>query len=257
MKPPKFRATRTIIALMLREMTATYGRSAGGYIWAILQPAGMIVMLSIAFSLMIRTPSLGTSFIMFYATGYLPYSFFGIISGKTAGALRYSRALLTYPTVTWIDAMLARLFLNVVTSAAVFCIVMTVIVLVVDSRTTLDLGAILIGTGICVLTGFGVGLCNAVLEGLWPVWTQLWSIVTRPLLIASGVLFIMEDIPPLAQTILWWNPLIHGTAMSRSGFFSTYQADFVSLVYCFGLALTLIALGLVFTQSTYKTVLER
>ena len=257
LKPPKFRTARTILALMLREMSTTYGRSAGGYIWAVLQPVGMIIMLSLAFSLVVRTPSLGTNFILFYATGYLPYTFFSSLSAKTAAALRYSRPLLTYPTVTWIDAILARFALNVLTSATVFSIVISLILILMETRTILDLPAVLIGTGICITIGLGIGLCNAVLTGLVPVWAQVWGIVTRPLFLASGIIFLYEDMPGLAQSILWWNPLIHGTGLTRAGFYPTYQANYVSLVYCYGLGLVLIALGLIFMRSTYKTVLER
>lgn len=242
---------------MLREMSTTYGRSAGGYIWAILQPVGMIVVLSLVFSLIVRKPSLGTNFIFFYATGYLPYSFFGSISAKSAAALRYSRALLAYPSVTWIDAILARLILNVLTSATVFCIVITAIMVIFETRTVLNLMAVINGVSICILIGFGFGLCNAVIEGFVPVWAQFWAIVTRPLFIASGIIFLYDDVPHFVQNILWWNPLIHGTALTRAGFYPTYQASFTSLVYCYGLALTLIAAGLIFMRGNYKTVLER
>ena len=257
LKPPRFRPVRTILALMLREMSTTYGRSAGGYIWAVLQPVGMIVMLSLAFSLIVRTPSLGTNFILFYATGYLPYSFFSTLSAKTAAALRYSRPLLAYASVTWIDAVLARLILNVITAAAVFCIVITAVLMTRETRAVLNLLHVINGVGICILIGFGVGLCNAVIEGFWPVWGQIWSIVTRPLFIASGIIFLYEDAPQIAQSVLWWNPLIHGTALTRAGFYPTYQASFTSLLYCYGMALILIAIGLVFMRATYKTVLER
>ena len=242
---------------MLREMSTTYGRSAGGYIWAVLQPVGMIVILSLAFSLVVRKPSLGTNFMLFYATGYLPFSFFGGISSKTAGALKYSRSLLAYASVTWIDAILARLILNVLTAATVFSIIITAIMLLVETRTVLDMMHVINGVTICILIGFGVGLCNSVIEGFWPVWMQIWGIATRPLFLASGVFFLYEDIPAFAQQILWWNPLMHGTALTRAGFYPTYQASFTSLIYCYGLALILIALGLIFMRTTYKTVLER
>ena len=42
LKPPRFRALRTITALILREMGSTYGMSPGGYVWAVLQPVGMV-----------------------------------------------------------------------------------------------------------------------------------------------------------------------------------------------------------------------
>ncbi|MDG1375559.1 MAG: ABC transporter permease [Yoonia sp.] len=255
--PPRFRPFRTIAALMLREMSTTYGQSAGGYIWAILKPVGMIVILSLVFSLMVRKPSIGTNFMLFYATGYLPYSFFSEISAKSANALRYSRPLLAYASVTWIDAVLARLILNVITAATVFSIVITAIMLVVETRTVLNLIHVINGVGICILIGFGVGLCNAILEGFWPVWTQIWSIITRPLFLASGIIFLYEDTPQAVQNILWWNPLVHGTALTRAGFYPTYQASFTSLIYCYGLALILIALGLVFMRANYRTLLER
>jgi capsular polysaccharide transport system permease protein len=67
-------AGRVIMALMLREMTTKYGRTPGGYVWAILEPVAMIVVLSFGFSLVMRSPSLGNSFIVFYASGFLPFN---------------------------------------------------------------------------------------------------------------------------------------------------------------------------------------
>ena len=42
---------QTVIALMLREMSATYGRSSLGYLWAILEPVAGIFLLTFVFSL--------------------------------------------------------------------------------------------------------------------------------------------------------------------------------------------------------------
>jgi capsular polysaccharide transport system permease protein len=36
-------AMRTIVALIMREMATSYGRSPGGYIWAIAEPVAGIV----------------------------------------------------------------------------------------------------------------------------------------------------------------------------------------------------------------------
>lgn len=257
LRPPSFRAARTILALILREMGATYGNSPGGYIWAVLQPLGMIYIMSIAFSLFVRSPALGTSFILFYATGYLPYGLYGEISSKTARALRYSSALLAYPGVTWIDALLARFILTLLTDVAVMCIVITAILLSVDTHTVINI--VPIGTAIflAALFGLGVGLMNCLLGGLFPLYAIAWGIVSRPLMIASCVLFLYEDVPRVVQDILWWNPLVHVTGLFRRGVFPTYDATYVSLTYGFGMALTLIALGLIFLRAYYKNVLEK
>ena len=52
----------------------------GGYVWAVLEPLGMIAFLSMAFALVMRSPSLGNSFILFYATAYMPYSLYNKVS---------------------------------------------------------------------------------------------------------------------------------------------------------------------------------
>ena len=248
---------RTVGALILREMGSTYGRSPGGYLWAVLEPIGAIMVLSIAFSLLLRAPSLGTSFLLFYSTGYMPLRSYQDIEMKVSGALGYSRSLLAYPRVTWIDAMLARLILNALTSTMVFFIVITGILLSIDSHTVIDAGPIATGLAIMAVVGFGAGLMNGVLKGLFPVWKQIWGIFSRPLFIASGLFFIYEDLPPFAQDILWWNPLFHGTGIIRTGFYPTYEADYVSLTYCFGFGFGFTALGLLLMRAHYKKVLEQ
>jgi capsular polysaccharide transport system permease protein len=256
-RPPSYRATRTITALILREMGSAYGDSPGGYLWAVLQPLGMIALLTLMFSLVLRTPPLGTSFILFYATGYLPFHLYTVVARKTATALRYSRALLAYPSVTWLDAILARLILTAITEITVMCIVMGAILMTVEMRTIIDILPMVLAVVLAILIGLGVGLINCLVGGLFPVWNIVWGIVSRPLVIASGVLFLYRDMPPFVQDILWWNPLLHVTGLARSGFYPTYDASYVSVPYTFGVALVMIALGLVFLRAHYKSVLEQ
>ncbi|MGC1479279.1 MAG: ABC transporter permease, partial [Chthoniobacterales bacterium] len=196
---PRFRTLRTIGALMLREMGSTYGRSPGGYVWAILSPVGAIAVMSVLFSLVVRAPSLGTSFELFYATGFLPFAFYMSMAQKIGAAIRYSRPLLAYPGVTWIDAVLARFLLTVLTETMVFCIVIAAVFSIIDTHTVIDVVPIIEGLGLAALTGLGVGLINCLLIGYAKVWDQIWSIVNRPLFIASGVFFLYEDMPPLVQ----------------------------------------------------------
>lgn len=256
LKPPRFRDLRIIGALMLREMSSTYGRQPGGYVWAVLSPVGAIMILSIAFSFIMRAPALGNSFILFYATGYLPYNLYAEMAQKISMALRYSRALLAYPGVTWLHAMLARFVLNALTLVTVFCIVVAGIMVAVDTRSVLNIGAILTGLAMVAMFGLGVGMMNCLLMGLFPVWERIWAILTRPLFLISGLFFLYEDLPKFAQDILWWNPILHGVALVRSGFYPTYHASFASPTYGFGISLLLMVLAMVFLRRNYRTVLE-
>jgi len=257
LKPPRFGGMRSISALMLREMESTYGRQPGGYIWAILQPVGMIVLLSLAFSMLVHKPPLGTSFIFFYASGFLPFDIYTSMSSKISGALMYSRPLLAYPRVTWVDTILARLLLNALTALMVFFIVILGIMMLYETRARIDLGPLLTGLGMAITLGTGVGLVNCVLIGLYPVWGIIWGILSRPLFLGSGVLFLLEDMPSNIQHFLLWNPLIHVAGLVRRGLFSTYDAPYVSLSYGYGVGLLLCTVGLIFLRAHYKTVLQQ
>ncbi|NVO28077.1 ABC transporter permease [Donghicola sp. C2-DW-16] len=251
-----FKALRTIVALMLREMSTRYGRTPGGYIWSLLEPVAAILFLSFGFSLMIRTPPLGTSFLLFYTTGYLPFGMYNNISNTTAKATIYSRSLLKFPAVNWLDAILARLFLNSLTNIVVMFIVIGGVWVAVDGRSVIDLPSALVGVGLAIILGLGVGTVNSVLMGLYPLWSLTWSIITRPLFLASGVLFLFRDLPPLARDILWYNPLIHITGIVRAAFYSSYDASYTSVTYVMLLSMTLLTLGLILMGRYHRDLLN-
>lgn len=239
----RWRRLRVIGALAIREMGARFGRSSGGYLWAIAEPLGGILLLSIAFSLALRTPPLGVSFMLFYATGIIPFNMFNAMSRGVAQSASANRGLLAYPVVTLLDAVVAKALLNgltvVVTGAALFA----GIILVDDLHLTLDLGAAALGMLMAMSLGVGVGMVNCVLFGFFPTWRNIWAVLTRPLFLLSGVFFIVEEAPPAAQNVLWYNPLVHALATMRRGFYGTYHPDYVSYPYVFGLALSLILIG--------------
>lgn len=253
---PRFAALRPIVALLLREMTTTYGRNPGGYIWAFIQPIGGIVVLTIAFALVMHKPPLGTSFALFYATGFLPFDVFHSLQGAAQSALQASRPLLAYPRVVWLDAILARVLLSVLTNIIVMIAIWSGIVFFSGTTVILNLSAIADGFLMMALLGVGIGMINSLLIGLYPMWKTIWGIVNRPLFLASGIFFLYEDMPRLAQDILWWNPLIHAIARIREGFYSTYHADYVSHIYVYGLSLSLVLIGLMTLRAWHKKVLE-
>ncbi|MDO6586846.1 ABC transporter permease [Salipiger sp. 1_MG-2023] len=255
-KRRRFATLRTIIALMLREMSTRYGASPGGYVWAIAEPLGAIVVLTVVFSMVAVAPPLGNSFPLFYATGYLPFTAYLTLSSSTASLIQFSRPLLLYPTVTWVDALFARLLLNTVAELMVGFLLFTSIMLLSETRSTLQFAPILTAMAELVLFALGVGLVNCVISGLYPVWNQVWSIVTRPLFLASGIFFTYESLPSAAQDILWWNPLMHISGIFRSGFYPTYEPQYVSHAYVVGIGLGLTALGVLLLGRFHRDILN-
>ncbi len=248
-------AARVIMALMLREMTTKYGRSPGGYIWAILEPVAMITVLSFGFALVMRTPSLGNSFIVFYASAYLAFNQFRTLENAVTRALPFSRGLLRYPVVTWLDAILARFFLNFLTNVLNSILIMWGVLNFATGSWYIKLGPMVEAMSLAALLALGMGTFNALMSGVWPVWITIYKIITRPLMLASAVLYIFEDLPTTAANVLWYNPLVHITGLMRSGVFSTYDPQYISIPYVLAISMVALSVGLLFLRSVATTII--
>lgn len=227
----RHRTARAVAALVIREMTTTYGRSPGGYVWAVAQPVALVMLFAFAFSLMLRHPPLGINFITFYASGLLPLRMFQVLSVNVGGAVQYSKPLLGYPRVTFIDAILGRAILTVMTQLVVTAIIFGGIMLWYQSSDIMHFEIIFQSFLLAIGLGVGVGTLNCFLFTLFPVWRLIWGIATGPLLLISAVLYIYDDIPRFAQNILWYNPLVHITGLSRMGFYESYSPSYINIPY--------------------------
>lgn len=253
----RYAALRSISALILREVSTRFGRTPGGYVWILLQPLGMIVLLSVAFSLLQNTPTLGTSFMLFKATGFMILTVFRSLSQMIGMALPFSRNLLSYPGVIWIDAILARLLLNGLTTTLVTIIILAFVMAVDGVYPMISWGPAILAMALTILLGFGIGCLNCVLFMRFEVWQQTWSILTAPLFIISGVIFLYEDMPPLGQQFLWYNPLMHITGLMRMGFYQVYNPVYISVPYVLACALIPLVMGLLLMRRYHRVLLER
>ena len=255
--PKRSSSLRTLFALILREMSTRYGKSLGGYTWAFVEPVATIFILALGFSMIIRAPSLGESFFLFYASGYLPFFIYQQVSVHVARAIEFSRPLMAYPTVTWIDAVLSRFLLNMLTSLCVTFVTLTAVLISIDSNAIIDGWPMLRAVTMAGLLGLGVGVMNCLLIGLYPTWAVIWSILTRPLFLASGILFTLGELPKVLADVLWFNPLIHIVGEMRDGIYVSYAPDYVSIPFVVGIALGLIAVGFLLMRAYGDRILER
>ncbi|SDY47580.1 capsular polysaccharide transport system permease protein [Jannaschia faecimaris] len=253
----RFASLRAVVALMLREMATTHGRSPGGYAWAVLEPVAGIALLSLVFSVAFRAPALGVSFPMFYATGMLPFLMFNAVANTVSQSLNFSRPLLAYPTVTFVDALIGRFLLNTMTQLMVAYVLLSGIFFLFDTRVTPDYSIIVEAFTLAALLAGGIGVLNAFLVGRFPIWQQAWSIIMRPMFLISCIFFLFETVPQPYRDWIWWNPLVHIVGLMRRGFYGTYDATYVSPVYVMVVGLVALMLGLVFLRRYHRDLLNR
>lgn len=253
----RFGTLRTVAALVLREMSTTYGRTPGGYIWAVAEPVGGIVLLTIIFSIGFRDPPIGTNFAIFYATGLVPFLYYSDLSGKVAQSITFSRPLLAYPAVTFLDAVLARIITNVVTNLMVAYIVLAGIYLFMDTRTDPQMPQIALSLAMSTVLGAGIGTLNCYLFSSFPVWAKIWGILMRPMFILACVIFPFASVPQPYRDWLWWNPLIHIVGQMREGFYPSYDGSYIDPAYVFAIGLVTGMAGLALLLRYHRDLLNR
>ncbi|APZ55171.1 ABC transporter permease [Salipiger abyssi] len=253
---PRFLFFRSVMALMLREMSTSYGRSPGGYIWAFAEPVGGILVLTLVFGMIARSPALGSNFPLFFASGMVPFLLYQSTTANVGGAIRYSRPLLAYPGVTFVDAILARLILNGLTQILVGIILFGMIILLYGLKLEIHFLDCVRAVGMLLALGLGVGLVNCYLMSMFPIWQFIWSVLNRPLFIISGVFFLIDRLPETIRSGLLWNPMAHPIMMLRRGIYDTYDAVYVSELYVYTVALLLGALGMLLLYRFHRVILD-
>ncbi|WP_338418342.1 ABC transporter permease [Paracoccus tegillarcae] len=255
-KRPRFQMTRTVMALMLREIATTYGRSAGGYFWAIIEPVLGIALLSVIFSLALRSPGLGTNFALFYASGYLPFAMTLQTINKVGQSVRFSRPFMAYPCVTFMDALVARLLLNALTNVVVMAVVLFGIMVIFGLPIWADLGSLAMSISLAMLLASGIGTLNCYMMTSFPIYEQIWAIATRPLFIISAVFFTFETLPAVARDILWYNPLVHIVGLMRRGLYPTYDGEYISPLFVTLVGGITLFFGLLLLSRHFKQLME-
>ncbi|MEM8791400.1 MAG: ABC transporter permease [Pseudomonadota bacterium] len=248
---------RILFALMMREMATRFGRSAGGFAWAFLEPVGYIALLSAVFILLSRAPPLGHSFPLFFAAGFLPFFVFRTISSVTATAIRFNQALLTYPSVTPLDTALARFLLQFLTTALVCLTILAALWAWEGEWPVIRPLYLAQAFLLAAMLGLGIGLLNAVLFSFSPTWERVYSILTQPLFIISGIFYLADLLPPEVRDPLHWNPVVHLVALMRMGVFAAYDAPQADPLYVLGIAAFCLLPGLFFLHAWRARLTEQ
>lgn len=241
--PVPFQRLRVLFAMVVRETGTKFGRSYGGYLWAIAEPLGGIVMLTLVFGFALRKPPMGDNFALFYATGVIPFMLFNNVSHSVAAAVATNRGLLRYPVVTPLDTVLSKFILDFLTMFMVAVLLYTGVILFYGLEVEFDPASAVLAFSLAGFLGLGLGTLNCVLFGFFPTWKNVWNVLTRPLFLMSGMFYTFQSLPVAMQDVLWWNPLIHIVGLMRAAFYAGYEAEYASPAYVIGFGGILFVIG--------------
>jgi capsular polysaccharide transport system permease protein len=235
--------TRTIGALIMRELHTRFGRDNIGYLWLFLEPALLatgVALIHVWFGL--RLP-FGMQVVPFYVTGYTAYLLFRSTANRAGTTLEANGSLLYHRSVTIFDMLLARALLETVAT-------MMAGLLLIAGATAVGLAhlpadPLLFLVGWMLNLWFCLGISMLALAGC-VVFRSLDRFIhpaTYLLMPISGAFLIFEQAPPAFRYLLTWIPLAHIEQIIREGEFGFESHDTDPLyvvIWC--AALTLLGL---------------
>ena len=236
---------RVLLALMLREARTRYGRRQAGYLWAIIEPLLHVAMFVIMFSYIGRPVPLGQSTLVFLATGVATYLGFRNVMTRTQGAYGSNEALLSFPIVKVIDCFLGRALLELATWIAVTIIIIGGLVAIGEGDAPRSPMTMLAAILALAAIGFGIGVCLGIFAEFLPSLSSLLKMPMRFLYFLSAIFYLPDQMPPVARSVLQWNPVLHGITLFRMGYYHLYDSHLFDPVYLSGWAVGSILMALV------------
>lgn len=235
---------RVVGALMHRDMLSRFGRTLIGYPWEVLSPLLMVALMSALFTVLQRRAPIGESFVLFFATGYMPYLVFRQTSSRGFGVFSSSGGLFAFPMIKPIDLMLSHLLLEYWTMvvATVICFILIWIAgfgAIPDDMLTL-MGAL----GLLGLLCFGLGVFNACIETFFSSWPRFYRLVVMALFYTSGIFYVPDWLPEQLRAVVVWNPMLHVIELFRMSFYAGYGSQTFDERYLMGWAFGLLPLSL-------------
>ena len=241
-----------ISALMLRDVKTRFGGKAANYLIAVLWPLSHIVILMLAYTFMGRPPPLGDSAALFFATGLLPIMIFQYSSRLMMQAQMINAPLLNFPIVTFLDIVIARAMLEVITGFAVTAVLASILYgfdVDIVPRHPAEAAAALAAT---LFLAVGIGVLNCVITKFVKVWMFVYILIVIIIYITSGILFIVETLPRMYRDVLVWNPGVQLVEWFRSAYYEGYGETTLNRPYVVIIALFCLAIGLTAERLTRR-----
>jgi ABC-type polysaccharide/polyol phosphate export permease len=221
------RWAEVVSGLMIREVRIRYARGRVGYAWTFVLPAAWIGGLILFFAFLGHRPALDVPVSWFVVTGILPYvTFRQTIAGMTRN-LAANTALTGFAGIGQQDILFAAGMLELLNSALLALIILTAASLM-TGQVPADPPVMAAGLFTAWALGASFGRLAARASAVSDLASRLTPVALRPMFWISGIFFSAAEIPEAYRDLLWFNPLLHATELTRLGAFGIGDQGFFS-----------------------------
>jgi len=241
-----------IYALLLREISARFGRSRASFLWVLVEPIAHLMFPIVVFGFLLERAVPGVDYPVFLVYGFMPFLAFKTICLQTMEGTRANRGLLSYRQVMLMDVFVAKALAYCAIQALIFGVVLTALAVLgydVLPPRPVEFGAVL---ALTVVFAFALGLLFAGLGSVVPDAKTVFRVLFIPLYFLSGILFPISRFPDDWVRLLAINPVLHLVEMSRATGVLHYEPmRFLNLEYIAALTLGSLFIGLAMYRLRY------
>ncbi|HDL5913609.1 TPA: ABC transporter permease [Mannheimia haemolytica] len=248
---------RVIHALLMRELITRYGRQNLGFLWLFIEPLLLTLVMAIAWRYIKADKFSTLNIIAFMITGYPVAMMWRNASNRALGAISSNLSLLYHRNVKVLDTIFARVLLEVAGASIAQILLMAIFIAIGWIEMPNDIFYMLCAWILMAFFALGLGLIICALAHYIEPFGKIWGTLSFFLLPLSGTFFFVHNLPPTAQQIVLWFPMIHGTEMFRHGYFGETVVTYENISYIVINDLILLFIGLLFVKSFSKGIEPR
>lgn len=236
---------RVIGALLMREILTRYGRHNIGFLWVFFEPMSFTLGVTGLWIAAKATHGSNLPITAFAITGYSSVLLWRNCANRCALAILPNQSLLYHRNVRVIDLFFARVILEVAgaTMSLVFLTIFFICLGMMEPPHNIML--MLAGWIYLAFLGMGLGFTVGALSERSETIDRIWHTIAYLLFPLSGAPFLVEWLPPIAQKVVMWIPMVHGVELLRSGYFGPLIKPHYDVGYMVFSDLTLLLIGLV------------
>jgi ABC-2 type transport system permease protein len=231
--------------LVLRDLQRQYTKFRLGYLWTIIEPLGMSIVLWFVFTTLLGPRKLGLQpYLLFLSVAILPWWWFtkgisqmGRVFTKNRAQLRTS----LLPTELWVLRVLVVSMMEFILSLPVIFVGMA---LTRDFPTWL---IVLFPVGILLqfVLMYGLGLLISSAAVVIPDLARIVRIVMRALFYLTPVLYSISNIPDAIRPYASLNPLVAPLGLFRIGWWPEEHESMVAFLVSLTVCLVMFVIGYV------------
>jgi capsular polysaccharide transport system permease protein len=247
---------RVLIALIFREAAMRFGSGPISYLWTLIEPSLFIALL-LFFRIYVKdtNPAFGDSSMVFLLTGFVSLRAVRSTINKGGRAIASNIGLFEFGAIHPIDTVIAKTILEFTIWLLILTAFFTAARYVLNQSIITDFQGFVVALLLILYFCIATAMFNATVGAILPIWRSIWRMLSLPLYVTSGILFVPTQMPPELLNIIVWNPFLQCVEALRSNSYLDYITVY-SPSYLMSFSTTVLILSLTVERLFRKEILK-